>query len=435
MMKSTYVNLRGRAFKLIGGSMLPRRMRITLDATGPSRWVRLGLLPGLGSFRNNATLLSFGSVIWVKAPESRTAAIQRLPMIGSTRESAFETEDTTVDRGHSVSWGLMSTARINQALISPIRASSRSRLLAVASRDAERARQYAKAWKIPRYFGSYEAMLEEDELDIVYISLPNHLHVEWTIRALEAGKHVLCEKPIALTPADVDRIAEAVDRTGRVASEAFMYRHHARTHRAKQLIDAGRIGSVRHVEGAFTYNLNQPNNIRLDPDMGGGSLWDVGCYPVSFARYLLASEPVEVVGHQVLGPDDVDLQFAGQLLFPKDITFQFSSAFNSAPRMEMRVVGSQGVLELPQAFKPGASSEILLHTDQGTERISVQGHPLYFDEVEDMVDAVLTGRPSRVSLAESRGNVTTIEALFRSAKDGVPVPLGQSQPEQPDFDG
>lgn len=311
----------------------------------------------------------------------------------------------------------MSTAHINEALIAPIRQSARSVLAAVASRDLDKARTYAAERQIPRFYGSYEALIRDDALRVIYISLPNHLHVEWTIRALEAGKHVLCEKPLVLAPGDIHRIAEVSDRTGCHVAEAFMYRHHERTLRVKRLVDEGAIGRVRHLEGAFTFPLSDPANVRLAPELGGGSLWDVGCYPVSFARFLLGAEPIAAFARQEIGPSGVDIQFAGHLAFPGHVNLQFLSGFAHAPRMEFRIVGTEGVIELPQAFKPGASSLILMHRDGETEKVPVEGRPLYLDEVEDMVDACLLGTPPRITLEESLGNVRALVALYEAANE------------------
>jgi predicted dehydrogenase len=180
--------------------------------------------------------------------------------------------------------------------------SPRNRLLAVASRDLERAQAYAAQNGIERTHGSYEALLADPEVDVVYISLPNNLHVEWSVRAAAAGKHVLCEKPLALSVDDVDRVAEAARQHGVVIAEAFMYRHHPQTLKVIELINEGAIGSLRIVRGGFTFMLERPGDIRLRPELGGGSIWDVGCYPISYARTAAGGiAPEEVFGWQQLG--------------------------------------------------------------------------------------------------------------------------------------
>jgi predicted dehydrogenase len=187
------------------------------------------------------------------------------------------------DQGSGIlRWGFLSTARINRLIIPAVRASARSEVTTVASRDLAKARAYAQEWQIPRALGSYEALLADPDVDVVYIGLPNSLHVEWTIRALEAGKHVLCEKPLALSVDDVDRVADAAQRTGRAAAEAFMYRHHPLTHAVQDLVGRGRLGAVRAFKGAFTFAHTRDGDVRFDPALGGGSLWDVGFFPFSY---------------------------------------------------------------------------------------------------------------------------------------------------------
>ncbi len=206
----------------------------------------------------------------------------------------------------TLNWGLISTARINRALITPLRASKRNHLLAVASRSQEFADAYARKWKIPRAHGSYEAMLADPEIDVIYNPLPNHLHAEWTIKAVEAGKHVLCEKPLALSVDEVDAIAAAAQRYGRVVTEAFMYRHHPQTLKARELVQNGSLGTLKLLRGSFSFMLDRDGDIRLDPEMGGGSIWDIGCYPISFMRTVVGMEPLEVFGWQVTGPTGID---------------------------------------------------------------------------------------------------------------------------------
>lgn len=322
-------------------------------------------------------------------------------------------------------WGLLSTARINRALIPALRASDRSDLVAVASRDAARADAWAREREIPRSFGSYEELLSDPDVDVVYNPLPNHLHAEWTIRAAGAGKHVLCEKPLALTTAEVDRIAAAASGAGVVVAEAFMYRHHPQTHRVLSLVESGALGELRVIRGGFSFPLTRENDVRLDPAMGGGSLWDVGCYPLSFARAIAGAEPVEAFGWQVSGPSGVDLVFAGQLRFPGGVLAQIDAGFAAPFRTPTEVVGSEGVLRVSRSFKPTTREVLELWRGDSVEEIPVEGpEELYLGEVTDLEAAVLEGRSPAVSLADSRGNVAAIEALLRSAREGRPVLVG-----------
>jgi D-xylose 1-dehydrogenase (NADP+, D-xylono-1,5-lactone-forming) len=318
-------------------------------------------------------------------------------------------------------WGLLSTARINRALIPIIRASPRGELVAVASRDAARAGAYAKEWNIPKHYGSYEAMLATDDIDIVYLSLPNGLHAEWTIKSVQAGKHVLVEKPFALTAQEVYEMADAAHQAGRVIAEAFMYRHHPQTLQIKQLVDEGAIGEVVLVHASFTFMLTREVDVRLDPEMGGGSLWDVGCYPVSLAQYIYGAQPVRVTGWQTLDSTGTDGTFVGMMDYGGGRFAQFDCGFRAPYRTHAEILGTRGLLTLPDPFKHQADTGILLRRGDKEERLTPVQRPLYEGEVEDMHDALLLGTPSRVTLNESRMHIATLQALYESARRGQPV--------------
>jgi predicted dehydrogenase len=322
-------------------------------------------------------------------------------------------------------WGLLSTARINRSLIPPLRASSRNTLIAVASRDGAKGREYAKEWTIEKVFDSYEAMLASPDIDAVYISLPNKLHAEWTIKAANAGKHVLCEKPLATTLADVDAMIAAAKRNNIVLTEAFMYRHHPQTLKVKEIIDSGKIGEVRLVRGSFTFTLTDRGNVRVNAGLDGGSVWDVGCYPISYARTMIGAEPAEVQGMQVLGESGVDETFVGTMRFTNGAHAQFDSGFHAPFRTNMEIVGSEGVIVIPRPFKPNDKETFYVGPagDQ-LEPVQVSGpEHLYIGEVEDLFDAVVNGAAPRVSLQDSRNNVAAILALLQSAREGRPVKL------------
>jgi predicted dehydrogenase len=322
-----------------------------------------------------------------------------------------------------LNWGLLSTARINRALITPLRASKRNRLTAVASRTQESADKYAREWKISRAYGSYESLLADPDIDVIYNPLPNHLHAEWTIKALEAGKHVLCEKPLALSTAEVDAIQAAARRQGRLVAEAFMYRHHPQTLKVQELVKDGSLGAVKLIRGSFSFVLAREGDVRLDPSMGGGSIWDVGCYPISYARSVLGEEPLEVFGWQVTGPTGIDETFVGQMRFPQEILMQFDSSFVIPFHSFMEIIGSEGTLNIPKPFKPETDERIYLTRGDKTETVKVKGQELYIGEVEDMADAILLGRAARISLEDSRANVAAISALLESARMGKLVRL------------
>jgi xylose dehydrogenase (NAD/NADP) len=322
-----------------------------------------------------------------------------------------------------LNWGLLSTARINRALIKPLTISKRTRLLAVASRSQPSAEAYARKWDIPRAHGSYEALLADPEIDVIYNSLPNHLHAEWTIKTLRAGKHVLCEKPIALTVPDVDAMIAVSKETGKILMEAFMYRHHPQTLKAKEIVESGVLGKLQFIRGSFTYNLDHEGDIRSKAETGGGSIWDVGCYPIGYARYIVGAEPLEVFGWQVMGAGGVDDTFIGQMRFPDDIYMQFDSSLKFSSRSHIEIVGAQGALNIPSPYKPNYKDRIELQHGSKNEVIKIKGQELYLGEVEDMCDAILLGKAPRISLADSRTNISVILALLESARLGKPVAI------------
>jgi len=322
-----------------------------------------------------------------------------------------------------LNWGLLSTAHINRALITPLGVSKRNRLLAVASRTQESADRYAREWKIPRAHGSYEALLADPEIDVIYNSLPNHLHAEWTIKAVEAGRHVLCEKPLALSVDEVDAMQEAARKHGRVVAEAFMYRHHPQTLKVQEMVKNGSLGDLKLIRGSFRFVLGREGDVRLDPAMGGGSIWDVGCYPISYARTVAGENPLDVFGWQVTGPTGIDETFVGQMRFNHEVHAQFDCSFAIPFHAFMEISGSDGRLNIPNPFKPGVDEKIFLTRGDTTETIRIKGQELYIGEVEDMADAILLGNPPRISLDDSRANVAVISALLESARAGRSIRL------------
>ena len=320
-----------------------------------------------------------------------------------------------------LNWGLLSTARINRELISPLNASNRNRLLAVASRSRASADNYAREHNIPRAHGSYEALLTDPEIDVIYNSLPNDMHAEWTIKALRAGKHVLCEKPFALTLAEVDSMIAASRETGKVLAEAFMYRHHPQTLKVKEIVDGGVLGKLQLIKGSFTFRFNREGNFRFQKEMGGGSIWDVGCYPISYARMIVGAEPLEVFGWQVDGPGGADESFVGQMRFANGVHAQFDCGFKSPSRNFIEIVGTDASLQIPVPFKPALDEKFFLKRGDEIETILIEGQELYLGEVEDIADAILLGQPPRISLAESRGNISSITALIESSKTSRPI--------------
>ena len=326
-----------------------------------------------------------------------------------------------------VRWGLLSTAMINHRVIHAIRASKRGKLVAVASRNQETANAYAANWNIPHAFGSYEAMLDSDMVDAVYISLPNHLHTEWSIRAMKSGKHVLCEKPIALTVADVDHMISARKATGRVLAEALMYRHHPQTKLVGELVKDGRLGDIVLIRGVFNFIIHERQNIRLNPEYGGGSLWDVGIYPISFAQYIMEMPPSSVCGVQWVGGAGVDETFAGQLVYPhisnkpstsKVQIAQIMTSLRSPLYTVVEILGTKGRIIIRQPFtRMEEDRKITFFSENGKEiKISFPKQELYLGEIEDMHSAILDGTSTYITLEESRNYVRTIAALYQSAQ-------------------
>jgi D-xylose 1-dehydrogenase (NADP+, D-xylono-1,5-lactone-forming) len=316
-------------------------------------------------------------------------------------------------------WGLLGTAHINRRLIPAMRASRRSSVAAVASRDAARAQAYARDWDIPAPHEGYDALLRDRTVDAIYIPLPNALHVEWTLRALDAGKHVLCEKPLALVPEDVDRIEAVARARGLVVAEAFMYRHEPLLATVLELIAAGAVGSVRTISSGFCYAQQRAGDVRLDPALGGGSLWDVGCYAVSVSRLVASAEPLAATGFAAVTESGVDESFTGLLQFPSAVVGMIHSSFRAQYRTWLEIGGGDGVLRVDNPFKPGPREDIELRRGDETQRIGVDGSPaLFVRQIEDFVAAALEGKAATVSLGESRGNAAALVALQESARTG-----------------
>jgi len=320
-------------------------------------------------------------------------------------------------------WGLLSTANINKAVIKPIQANDGHKLAAVGSRDAAKARAYAEKHQIERAHGSYEALLADPNVDVIYNSLPNHLHAEWTIKACQAGKHVLCEKPFALTLEELDAIESAARKAGVVVEEAFMYRHHPQTLKVKEIIDQGVLGRLSLARGVFSFFLESSENVRLKPEWGGGSLWDVGVYPVSYLRTMLGGAPEAVFGTQVLGPSGVDISFSAELFFPNQVLGQIQCGFNADYHTTVEIIGEKGSLTLLDPFKPYDEGEIILTRNGHTERIFVKGEDLYLGEVQDMAECIFHGKTPRVTIDDSRQNTRVVLSLLESARKGQVVKL------------
>jgi predicted dehydrogenase len=322
----------------------------------------------------------------------------------------------------AVKWGILSTADINRKLLAGAAESDDVEVVAVGSRDVVRAEEFARAWDIGRAYGSYDELLSDPEVEAVYIPLPNTMHSEWSIRSLEAGKHVLCEKPFSRHIADVERAFDAADATGNHLSEAFMYRHHPQTARLAELLASGAIGELRVIRSAFSYSLYDAENIRLRTDVEGGALMDIGCYCVSGAR-LLGGEPESVVGSAYIGASGTDWVFTGLMRFPNDVVALFDCGTSLPDRDELEAIGTEGSLFLDDPWhcqKP----VIELRRGGSTERIEVESANPYRLELEDLNAAIRGERPPLLGRVDALGQVRTIDALFRSVDEGGVVALG-----------
>jgi xylose dehydrogenase (NAD/NADP) len=325
----------------------------------------------------------------------------------------------------SVRWGLLSTARINKQLIPAISTSKRGDLVAVASRDHKTAVDYADKWNIPNAFCSYQDMLSSEIIDAVYISLPNHLHAEWSIKAMEAGVHVLCEKPFAISVDEVDQMIAASRQYKRVLAEAFMYRHHPQTKIAGEMIQSGQLGDICNIQGVFNFTITNPRNIRLIPQYGGGSLWDVGIYPVSFAQFIMGGLPERVSGFQWIGKAGVDETFAGILNYSDNRMAMISSSFRMPFHTSIEILGTDGRLILNRPFVAmDKNRQMIFHPREGKPKeIPVSTKELYLGEVEDMNNAILDGAPNYLTLDETRNHIRTVVALYESARSRKVVDL------------
>jgi len=323
-------------------------------------------------------------------------------------------------------WGILSTANIGRrAMIPALQKSEMAQVSAVASRDADRARLFADELDIPQSYGDYQALLDDEGIDAVYIPLPNHLHKEWTIRAAEAGKHILCEKPLALNAEESREMIAAAKANGVQLMESFMYRHHPRIMAAREMVRSGMIGEVHTIESAFTFKLTNSEDIRYQPEMGGGALMDVGCYCVNLSRLMAGREPVSVSARAVWAPSGVDDQLAGILDFGEGLMAHFDCGFNQTQRQRAILAGSQGYLDLPQVFIPGLDDcDIHEHRSNRTPRVhAYEGVDQYQMIAEDFMRAI-NGQPPAFPPEDAVANMRTIQALLESARqDGKPIDL------------
>jgi len=321
-----------------------------------------------------------------------------------------------------VRWGVLSTADIALTKVIPgLRRSPRSEVVAIASRAEGPAAAAAERLAIPRAHGSYEALLADPDIDAVYIPLPNHLHAEWTIKAARAGKHILCEKPLAMTAADAQRMIDACRDAGVLLMEAFMYRQHPSWIAARQLVESGRIGRLQVVDSWFSYFNDDPRNIRNIAEAGGGALYDVGCYNVNLSRMLFGSEPIRV--HSAVRRDPnlgVDTVTSGVLEFEGGGIATFTCSTRTEPDQRVDIYGTEGRIgiEIPFNIPPDRPTRIFV-TAGGDPPVAPATETMTFDtadpyacEADRFADAVLDGVPLPVEPEDAVANLRVIEAIF-----------------------
>jgi len=325
-----------------------------------------------------------------------------------------------------IRWGILSTARINRAVLEPLAQAKRSELVAVASRDLAKAQAYAEEKGIAKAYGSYEEMLADPEIEVIYNPLPNGLHAEWTIKAAEAGKHVLCEKPLVLTLEELDQVEAAATANNVTVFEAFMYLHHPQMKTLQKIIHSGLLGKLQFINSWFSFYLPPENseNVRLQPQLGGGSMWDVGVYPNSLAIIMAqAGPPVEVWATQTKDESGVDVAMQAQMRFANGITAQIACGFRAPFRIGAQLVGDKGYLTVSRPWgHAGKSNEVFLHTgsDDG-EPIAMPTADPYLAEIEAMEACVLDGAVPLVPLSMSRDFLRTVLAIYQSAESGQVV--------------
>lgn len=326
-----------------------------------------------------------------------------------------------------IKWGVLGCAGIAaKAVIPAIQSSRLGRVAAIASRDAEKASAMATRFGIEKSYGSYEDLLSDPDIDAIYNPLPNHLHVPMTIKALEHGKPVLCEKPIALNAAQASELAEAQKAANLLVAEAFMVRHHPQWKKARAMVAEGRLGDVRAIQTIFAYYLDDPKNVRNQADIGGGGLFDVGCYAINTARFLFDAEPLRAIAlmenDPVFGTDRLT---SGLLAFPEGRQLAFTCSTQLSLTQKVTVLGTRGRLEIPIPFNAPADQQTVLIFDDGRDlagggrqEIVIEPVDQYREQVDAFAEAVLSGTPLETGLEDAIANMKAIDALFRSATSG-----------------
>jgi predicted dehydrogenase len=317
----------------------------------------------------------------------------------------------------AVKWAIMSTANINRKVIPGAHASPQVELVGVASRDRPRADQYAKTWKIPRAYGSYDALLADPEVEAVYISLPNSMHCEWATKALEAGKHVLCEKPFTANAKEAEDVAAVATRTGLVVMEAFHYRYHPLAQRMRDIVDSGELGPIRRVETSLCFPLPKFSDIRYQYDLAGGATMDVGSYTVHLARLLGCEEPAVASAEAKLHSPEVDRAMRAELEFPSGHTGRITCSMWSKWVLQTfaRVTGDRGELHVINPTNPQVWHRMRVKVDGKSRTERFPRRPTYEYQLDAFCAAVLRGEPTLTPPADSVANMRVLDAVYLAA--------------------
>jgi predicted dehydrogenase len=328
---------------------------------------------------------------------------------------------------NKVRWGILSTSNFAQTKVIPaLLKCEHVEVAAIASRDRARAYEAAGKFGVPKAYGSYEELLADPEIEVIYNPAPNHLHVPWAIKALEAGKHTLCEKPIGLGAAEALRLLEASKKYPKLkVMEAFMYRHHPQWRRAKRLVEEGGVGALRTVHSFFSYFNDNPDNIRNKPEIGGGGLMDIGCYNISLSRLIFGEEPRRVMGVLDYDPNFKTDRLASGILDFGDRDFgrgtaTFTCSTQLAPYQRANIFGDAGRIEIEIPFNapPDRACRIWHATSAGVEEISFDICDQYAIQGEEFSLAVINDTPVPTPLEDALANMKVIEALFESGRSG-----------------
>lgn len=320
---------------------------------------------------------------------------------------------------NTVNWGILSTAKIGiEKVIPAIQKAKNCTVKAISSRDGEKARQAAIKLGIPLSYGSYSDLLADASIDAIYNPLPNHLHLPTTLEAMEAGKHVLCEKPIGMHAGEARQLLEASKNYPELKiMEAFMYRFHPQWEKAKSMVDAGKIGELKTVESFFSYYNDDPEDIRNKKKMGGGGLLDIGCYCISISRFLFGAEPIDVSGRWKIDPDFGTDYLASGLLNFKEGTSTFTCATQTAPCQRVHIVGTDAriVIDIPFNPPPDQETRIWYHQNGNTEEITFAAVDQYTLQTEAFTDAIINNTSVPTPLTDALNNMIVIDAFKEKA--------------------